>query len=127
MVCNVFTFWLSLKHTHCLSQVANSLENPSGRPPVKKNYLPFQGGTSFLDPFVICVSCLSRCLVCSLQPCGHLMEGADLFALLCVMFSCVFVAFPYGVLCQVWYLMVLIPDLCLLPYFAMNVLPVFPQ
>ena len=29
----------------------------------------------------------------------------------------VFVTFPYGVLVQVWYLIALIPDLCLLPYF----------
>ena len=32
-------------------------------------------------------------------------ERADILALLCVMFPCVFVTFPYGVL---------IPDLCLL-------------
>ena len=38
-------------------------------------------------------------------------------ALLCVMFYCVFVTFPFGVLCQVWYLTVSIPDLCLLTYF----------
>ena len=41
----------------------------------------------------------------------------DLLALLYVMFSCVFVTFPYGVLGQVWYLIVSIPDLCLLSYF----------
>ena len=41
---------------------------------------------------------------------------ADLLALLYVMFSCVFVTFPCGVLGQVWYLIVSIPDLCLLPY-----------
>ena len=34
-----------------------------------------------------------------------------------MMFSCVFVIFPCGVLCQVWYLIVSIPDLCILPYF----------
>ena len=34
-----------------------------------------------------------------------------------MMFSRVFVAFPCGVLGQVWYLIVSIPDLCLLPYF----------
>ena len=39
-----------------------------------------------------------------------------LLALLCVMFTSVFVTFPYGVLCQVWYLIALIPDLCILPY-----------
>ena len=32
-------------------------------------------------------------------------------------FSCVFVTFPCGVLGQVWYLIVSIPDLCLLTYF----------
>ena len=43
------------------------------------------------------------------------MKGkADLLALLCVMFRCVFVTFPCGVLGQVWYLIVSIPDLCLL-------------
>ena len=29
-----------------------------------------------------------------------------------VMFSCVFVTFPYGVLGQVWHLILSIPDLC---------------
>ena len=29
-----------------------------------------------------------------------------------VMFNCVFVTFPYGILGQVWYLIVSIPDLC---------------
>ena len=67
--------------------------------------------------FVMCVSCLSCCLVCSLRPCGHLLERADLLVLLCVNFSCVFVTFSYGVLGQVWYLIVYIPDRCLLPYF----------
>ena len=37
--------------------------------------------------------------------------------LLFVMFNCVFVTFPYGILGQVWYLIVLIPDLCHLSYF----------
>ena len=52
-----------------------------------------------MDPFVICVSCLSLlyCLVCSLQPCDHLLGKAYLLALLCMMFSCVFVTFPYCV------------------------------
>ena len=42
---------------------------------------------------------------------------SDLLALLCVMFSCVFVTFPHGVLGQVWYLIVLISDLYLLSFF----------
>ena len=33
------------------------------------------------------------------------------------MFNCVFVTFPCGVLCQVWYLIVSIADLCQLSYF----------
>ena len=34
-----------------------------------------------------------------------------------VMFNCVFVTFPCGILGQVWYLIVLIPVLSHLPYF----------
>ena len=45
------------------------------------------------------------------------VRRAYLLALMCVMFSCAVVTFPYGVLGQVCYLIVLIPDLCLLPYF----------
>ena len=37
--------------------------------------------------------------------------------LLLVMFNCVFVTFPCGILDQVWYLNVSIPDLCRLSYF----------
>ena len=42
-------------------------------------------------------------------------ERADL---LFVIFNCVFVIFPCGILGQVWYLIILIPDLCRLSYFA---------
>ena len=35
---------------------------------------------------------------------------------MCVMFSCVFVTFPYSVLGQLWYLIVSIPDLCLFSF-----------
>ena len=43
-------------------------------------------------------------------------ERAGLMALLCVVFCCNFVTFPFGVLGQVWYLIVSISDLCLLTY-----------
>ena len=43
-------------------------------------------------------------------------ERTDLLALLCVMFPCVYVTFPYSVSGQMWYLIVSIPDLCLLLY-----------
>ena len=44
-------------------------------------------------------------------------DMADLLALLCVMFSCAFVTFPYGVMGRVWYLIVLIPELCFFSYY----------
>ena len=52
-------------------------------------------------------------------PCGLVvtcLERTDLFVFLYVMFSCVFVTFQYGVLSHVWYLIVSIPDLCILPH-----------
>ena len=47
-----------------------------------------------------------------------LWERVGLLAFLCVMFSSLFVTFPSGVLCQMWTLIVLIPDLYLLCYFV---------
>ena len=40
--------------------------------------------------------------------------------LLFVMFNCVFVTFPCGIMGQVWYLIVSLPDLCQLSYFVHN-------
>ena len=40
--------------------------------------------------------------------------------LLFVMFYCVFVTFPCGILGQVWYLIVSIPNLCHLYYFVIT-------
>ena len=39
--------------------------------------------------------------------------------LLFVMFNCVFVTFPCGILGQSWYLIYSIPDLCRLSYFVL--------
>ena len=82
---------------------------------------PFLGGASFVNPllfmFGVCHAFLS--VHCSLVV--TCCERADLLALLCVMFYCVFVTFPCGVLGQVWYCTVLIPDLCLLTYFIKKV------
>ena len=74
--------------------------------------------------FLICVSCLSLsvsyCLVCSLQPCDHLLgKGWPLGFLVYDVFLC-FVTLPYGVLGQVWYLILSIPELCVLPYLDPN-------
>ena len=56
----------------------------------------------------------SFCDVCFLQHCGHLLGKGGLLALLYVMFHCAFVTFQYGVVGQVWYLIVSIPDLSFL-------------
>ena len=42
--------------------------------------------------------------------------------LLFVMLSCVFVTFPYGILGQMRYLIVSIPDLCHLSYFMRQII-----
>ena len=47
-------------------------------------------------------------------------ERANLLALLYMMFSCVFVTFPCGVLGQVWYFIVLIPNRCFLLNHLLN-------
>ena len=70
--------------------------------------------------FVIGV-CLCLCNTVPSVPCSLVItcwERADLLVLLCVMVPCVFVTFPYGVLGKVWYLIVSIPDLCILPNFS---------
>ena len=93
----------------------------SWSPPVIYFYWPFQGGTSFVDH--LCYSCLVFfhafasgycCLVVSWR------EKADLLALVCDVY-CDFVTFPFGILRQVWYLTVSIPDPSCLSYFAHNV------
>ena len=69
--------------------------------------------------FVVCVlsairSCLSLADLWS--PAGKGLISWPFY----VMFSCVFVTFIYSLLGQVWYLIVSIPDLYLLPYFSMK-------
>ena len=66
------------------------------KPSSKLLYWPFPGGASFVDLFlfVIYVSCLSCCLVCSSQPYGHLLgKGWPLGFLVCDVFLC-FCHFP---------------------------------
>ena len=54
-------------------------------------------------------------------------KGVSLWglALLCVMFNCVFVTFPFAVLGQLWYLFVLIPGRCLLTNFLTEKMQIF--
>ena len=61
--------------------------------------------------FVLCLSCF---LVCSLQPCGHPLRKGGPFGSLVFEFLWI-CHFPMW--CPGWYLIVLIPDLCLLTYF----------
>ena len=78
--------------------------------------LLWQGAASFVDLYLlfVFVFAILPCLVfCSLVV--ACWERADLLALLFVIFL---VTFPYCVLGQVWYLIVSIPDLYLLPYFS---------
>ena len=58
--------------------------------------------------YVLSVSC-SLMVTC--------WERVDFLDIQYVMVSCVLVTFPYGILGQMWYLIVSIPDLRLLPYF----------
>ena len=81
-------------------------------------YWPFQGGTSFVD--LLCF-CSVLCLLCFVRVClyvlrGHLLgKGWPLGSRLwCLLWVC---HFPIGILGQVWYLIVSIPDLCNLTYF----------
>ena len=67
-----------------------------------------------MDQFGVCHAVLS--VHCNIVV--TCWESANLLALLYVMFSYVFVTFPCGTLGQVWYLIVSIPDLCLLTYIS---------
>ena len=66
--------------------------------------------------FLSCVCYAFACLFIDalLSPAG---KGLTSWLSL-VMSYCVFVIFPYGLLGQVWYLIVSIPDLCPLFYFS---------
>ena len=65
-----------------------------------------------MDPlcyFCIVFFMLSRLLIAALwSPAGKGLTSWLSF----VMLYCMFVTFPFGILGQVWYLIVLIPDLC---------------
>ena len=64
------------------------------------------------------MSCVFHAFVCVFIAALWPPAGKGLTSwLLFVIFICVFVTFPYGILDQVWYLIVLIPDLCRLFYF----------
>ena len=94
------------------------------KPSSKIFYWPFQGGTSFVDLLcfcsVLCLLCFVR--VCLYVLCGHLLgKGWPLGSRLwCLLWVC---HFPIGILGQVWYLIVSIPDLCTITYFFWSLTP----
>ena len=51
---------------------------------------------------------LSRLIIASLSHAGKGLTSCLLF----VTFNCAFLTFPYVILGQAWYLLVMIPDLC---------------
>ena len=72
---------------------------------------------------------LSHLLIAALwSPAGKVLNSWLAF----LVFNCVIVTFPFGILGQVWYLIVSIPDLCPLSYFhtvriVLHILAVLPQ
>ena len=77
----------------------------------------------FCSCSVLCLLCLcARLFICALwSPAG---KGLTSWLLL-VVSNCEFVTFPLVSWGQVWYLIVLIPDLCTLTYFVLIALNLF--
>ena len=67
---------------------------------------------------VLCLLCLcARLFICALwSPAGKGLTSWLSF----VVSNCEFAPFPCGILGQVWYLIVWIPDLCTLYYFSLK-------
>ena len=84
-------------------------------------YWPFRGGAFFVGR--LCCLCLvfvvlTRLFVAALWSPAKGGGGGGLTSwLLLVMSNCNFITFPCSILGQVWYMIVLIPDLCRLSYF----------
>ena len=70
----------------------------------------------FLFCLLFAMSLYASVYMCFVVTCW---ERADLLTLVCGVY-CEFVTFPIGILGQVWYLIVSIPDLCILTYFNSN-------
>ena len=80
-----------------------------------------QGGASFVDHVLLFVFRFCHgFLTVQCSPLVTCLERADLLALLCVMFLLYFVTFSCSVLVHLWYLIVLIPDICLHTYLGLS-------
>ena len=84
----------------------------------RENRYPGESDLFFCGSFVLLLSWVFHAFAPQSVHCCLVVtcwEKADLLALVCDVF-CVFVAYPCGILGQVWYLIVSIPDLCHLSY-----------
>ena len=90
------------------------------KPSSKIFFWPFQGGTFFVDIlFYFCLVFAIPLCLCLYVPCGHML-GKDWplgYRLWCLLYIC---HFPTGILGQVWYLIVSIPDICTLLILVMK-------
>ena len=68
----------------------------------------------FCGPFVLFMSGVCHAFAFTWSPAGKGLTSWPLF----VRSNCDFVTFSFGILGQVWYLIVLIPDLCRISYFV---------
>ena len=93
-----------------LNEVTGKYGEKSLSPPVKMALLTLPRQCS------LCGSFLAIYILCFIAALWSPAGRAGLFPRLYVKFSCVFVSFPRGVLGQVWCLIVLVPDLCILTY-----------
>ena len=69
--------------------------------------------------FLSCV-CYVFVRVCLYVPCGHLLGKGWPLGFSFMVSNCGFFYFPIGILGQLWYLIVSIPDICTLTYFHMK-------
>ena len=92
-------------------------------PPVKYFYCPFQGGASFVDHLCYLNIAFASVHFCLVVTCW---KRADLLALVCDVYLD-FVNFPFGILGQMWYLIVSIPDPYCLSYIQSLELGIFPE
>ena len=87
-------------------------------PPVKMIFT--DRSRAVLPLWILCYFMFRVCHAVLSVHCSRVVtcwQRANLLAITYVMFSCVHVTFPCGVLCQVWYLIISIPYICLLHYF----------